>query len=263
MARAALDSAVRAAIAAGGDIDHLALLDNICWCSSDEPERLGQLKRAMAAIYHLAKTYRTPFISGKDSMFNDFRGYDADNNPVTISVPPTLLISGIGVLKDVAYAVSVDPKAAGDTVYLLGETKDELGASEYYDHLGYLGNNVPEMNDEINYALYRGLSKANKEQLCASAMPVSFGGLGVALAKKAIAGQCGLDINIESDLRLDKLLFSESHGRILVSGAPDDEHALAAAMRDYPFVTNIGTVTADNSLNINGINSDVNKLDQA
>ena len=81
----------------------------------------------MEAIYHLAKTYRTPFISGKDSMFNDFKGYDADNNPVTISIPPTLLISAIGVMEDVAHAVSLDPKQAGDLVYLLGETKDELG----------------------------------------------------------------------------------------------------------------------------------------
>ena len=147
MAQAALDSAVRHAIAAGGDIDHLALLDNICWCSSDEPERLGQLKRAMHGIYHLAKRYRTPFISGKDSMFNDFKGYDAENNPVTISIPPTLLISGIGVMDNVAQAVSIDPKQEGDLVYLLGETKDELGGSEYYDHLGHLGNNVPETDD--------------------------------------------------------------------------------------------------------------------
>jgi len=263
MARAALDTAVRHAIAAGGDIDHLALLDNICWCSSDEPERLGQLKRAMAAIYHLAKTYRTPFISGKDSMFNDFRGYDADNNPVTISVPPTLLISAIGVMEDVAHAVSIEPKAEGDLVYLLGETKDELGGSEYYDHLGHLGNNVPEMHDEPNYALYRALSAANKKQLCASAIGVGFGGLGVALAKKAIAGDMGMDINIESDLRLDKLLFSETQGRIIVTVAPSDEAAFIEAMSSAPHVTKIGVVTSNKSLNINGIKSEINALSQA
>ncbi|MCI5059471.1 MAG: AIR synthase-related protein, partial [Alphaproteobacteria bacterium] len=110
MAQAALDSAVRSAITIGGDIDHLALLDNICWCSSDEPERLGQLKRAMEAIYTLAVKYSTPFISGKDSMFNDFKGYDAANNPVKISVPPTLLISAIGVMEHVEQSVSLEPK---------------------------------------------------------------------------------------------------------------------------------------------------------
>jgi len=252
MARAALDSAVRHAIAAGGDIDHLALLDNICWCSSDEPERLGQLKRAMAAIYHLAKTYRTPFISGKDSMFNDFKGYDADNNPVHIAIPPTLLISAIGVIDDVAQAVSIDPKQAGDLVYLLGETKDECGASEYYDHLGYLGNNVPEMHDKPNYALYRALSKANKKQVCASAMGVGFGGVGVTLAKKAIASGLGMDISLSADLRLDKALYSESQGRIIVTIAPEDKDAFENIMADYPHVYKIGKVTDNPALNING-----------
>ena len=252
MARAALDSAVRFAIAAGGDIDHLALLDNICWCSSDEPERLGQLKRAMAAIYHLAKIYRTPFISGKDSMFNDFKGYDADNNPVTISIPPTLLISGIGVIEDVAHAVSLDPKQAGDLVYLLGETKDELGASEYYASMGYLGNNVPEMNDDVNYALYRALSAANKQQLCASALGVGFGGVGIALAKKSIASGLGMDITLSDQLRLDKMLYSESQGRIVVTIAPQDKDAFEKIMSDYPYVQQIGTVTEDPTLKING-----------
>ncbi len=253
MAEAALDSAVRHAIAVGGDIDHLAILDNVCWCSSDEPERLGQLKRAMEAIYHQAKSYRTPFISGKDSMFNDFKGYDADNNPVTISIPPTLLVSAIGVMDDVAHSVSLEPKQAGDLVYLLGETKDELGASEYYDHLGHLGNNVPETNYDVNYKLYRALSAANKQQLCASAYAPSFGGLGVALAKKVIASaSLGMDIILEDTLRLDKMLYSESQGRIIVTVAPQDKDAFEKAMSDVDHVQQIGTVTDNPALNING-----------
>ncbi len=263
MAQAALDSAVRAAIAAGGDIDHLALLDNICWCSSDEPERLGQLKRAIHGIYHLAKRYRTPFISGKDSMFNDFKGYDADNNPVTISVPPTLLISSIGVMQDVAYAVSLDPKMAGDLVYLLGETKNELGASEYYDHLGHLGNNVPETDDVTNYTLYQKLSAANKQQLCASAIPVGFGGVGVALAKKAIAGNLGMDIQLSSNLRLDTALYSESQGRIIVTIAPQNKDAFEKAMDGYHFVQQIGTVTDNDQLSINNFNVSIKDLEKS
>lgn len=251
MAGAALDSAVRHAIAAGGDIDHLALLDNICWCSSDELERLGQLKRAMEAIYDMAVLYRTPFISGKDSMFNDFKGYDEKNNPVTISIPPTLLISGIGVIDDVAQAVSLDPKQAGDLIYLLGETKDELGASEYYDRLGYLGNNVPETNAGLNYKLYRALSDANKQQLCASAMGVGFGGVGVTLAKKVIAGSLGMNITLPDTIRLDKMLYSESQGRIVVTIAPQDKEAFEKIMADYPHIQRIGTVTEEPILNIN------------
>jgi phosphoribosylformylglycinamidine synthase len=185
-------------------------------------------------------------------MFNDFKGYDADNNPVHIAIPPTLLISGIGVIKDVAHAVSLDPKQDGDLIYLLGETKDECGASEYYDHLGYLGNNVPEMHDEVNYALYRALSEANKKHLCASAIPVSFGGVGVALAKKSIASGLGLDVTLSDELRLDKMLYSESQGRIVVTIAPQDKEAFEKTFGDYKFIQQIGTVTEDPTLKING-----------
>ena len=263
MARAALDSAVRNAIAIGGNIDHLALLDNICWCSSDEAERLGQLKRAMEGIYNLATHYRTPFISGKDSMFNDFKGYDEHNNPVKISVPPTLLISAIGVMEHVDQSVSPDPKQTGDIVYLLGDTKDELGASEYYDHLGHLGNNVPQTNETLNYQLYRALSKANCKKIIASALPVGFGGIGVTLAKKAIAGQTGMDITLPDALRLDKMLYSESQGRIIVTISPQNQQIFEQIFADFPHVTPIGNVNDTNNLKINSFNVDLQKLDQA
>jgi phosphoribosylformylglycinamidine synthase II len=144
MAAAGLDLAVRNAIAAGADLNQLALLDNFCWCSSDEPERLGQLKRAVVAIYDLAVKYQTPFVSGKDSMFNDFKGFDGKGEEVKISAPPTLLASSIGVIPHVERSISLAPKAVGDIVYVLGQTKDELGASEYYNHHGVTGQHVPE-----------------------------------------------------------------------------------------------------------------------
>jgi len=211
----------------------------------------------------LAKRYRTPFVSGKDSMFNDFKGYDEDNNPVTISVPPTLLISSIGVMQDVAHAVSVDVKMAGDLVYLLGKTKNELGASEYYDHLGYLGNNVPETDDIKNYTLYQKLSAANKQQLCASAIPVGFGGVGVALAKKSIAGRLGMNIKLSSDLRLDTALYSESQGRIIVTVAPQNKEAFEKAMNGYDFVEQVGTVTEKNTLSINDFDVSIADLEKS
>lgn len=223
MATASLDMAVRNAVAAGCPIDHLAILDNFCWCSSEDPERLGQLKRACEAIYDLAVTYGTPFISGKDSMFNDFKGYDKDNNPVTISIPPTLLVSGIGVIPDVAQAVSLDLKAVNDLVYILGETKEELGGSEYYALHGCLGSTVPETKPHENLAIYKALSEANKRQLCASALAIGLGGVGVALAKKCIASGLGMSGMFDMNMRMDKKLFSESTGRILVSIAPQDQ----------------------------------------
>ena len=143
MAGAAIDTAIRGLVALGISPDEIALLDNFCWCSSDEPERLWQLKQAAKGCYDYAKAFGTPFISGKDSMFNDFSGYDAENNRVKVSVPPTLLISSIGVHADVVKAVSIDAKIAGDLVYVIGETAEELGGSEYFAHLGYTGNTVP------------------------------------------------------------------------------------------------------------------------
>ncbi len=261
MASASLDMAVRNAVAAGCPIDHLAILDNFCWCSSEDPERLGQLKRACEAIYDLAVLYKTPFISGKDSMFNDFKGYDATNEPVQISIPPTLLVSGIGVMDNIDQSVSLDPKAVGDIVYLLGTTKDELGASEYYDMKGHLGNNVPETDGPANLALYQKISAANKGHLIASALPVNLGGLGVTLAKKCIASGLGMDIRIQSDLRLDKFLFSESTGRVVVTVAPHDKGAFEKIMGDA--ATRIGTVVENNTLQINHVVVSIRDMEHA
>ena len=122
MAAAGIDLAIRGLIAIGVPLDTIAILDNFCWCSSDEPERLGQLKLAARACYDVATAFGTPFISGKDSMYNDFSGFDAQNNRVKVSVPPTLLISSIGIHPDVVKAVSMDAKIAGDLVYVIGET---------------------------------------------------------------------------------------------------------------------------------------------
>ncbi len=265
MSTAGLDMAVRNAIAAGVDINQLALLDNFCWCSSDEPERLGQLKRSVEAIYDMAVTYKTPFISGKDSMFNDFKGFDKDSNPVKISAPPTLLVSAIGVIPDVHQSISLAPKAVGDLVYLLGETKDELGASEYYDERGEIGQNVPESNAKANLYMYNLYSRAARKSLIASAIAVNHGGLGVALAKKAIAGGLGLDINLgHIDLRADKALFSESTGRILITVAAHNKESFEKIFKKYTHLHQIGHVAYTDTLNIQGITtSDISALEDA
>ncbi len=265
MAAASLDTAVRNAVAAGVDIEHLALLDNFCWCSSDEPERLGQLKRASEAIYKLAVLYEAPFISGKDSMFNDFKGFDKDGNAIKISAPPTLLISSIGIIPNVDQSISLAPKMAGDLVYLLGSTQDELGGSEYYDELGYLGQNVPQVDGPKNLQLYKLYSAAARKHLIASAIAVNHGGLGVALAKKAIAGQLGLDIDLSVfDLDISKMLFSESLGRILVTVAQQNKNAFETAFADFSDIHAIGIVTNSDKLNIsNTVSEDIKALEEA
>ncbi len=265
MAAAGLDMAVRNAVAAGVDFNQLALLDNFCWCSSDEPERLGQLKRAVETIYEMAVKYGTPFISGKDSMFNDFKGYDKDGNPIKVSAPPTLLVSSIGVIPDIARSISIAPKAAGDSIYLLGQTKDELGASEYYDQLGYIGSNVPETDAHQNLRLYRLYARASRDGLIASAMAVGYGGLAVTLAKKAIAGQFGLDIDLSGfDLRADKILFSESTGRIVVSVAPHNKKAFEKNFKGFEQCHYIGSVAYSDNLFIRDImKMEIKELEEA
>lgn len=265
MAAAGLDQAVRNAVAAGVDIRQLALLDNFCWCSSDEPERLGQLKRAVEVIYEMAVKYETPFISGKDSMFNDFKGFDRDGRPVKISAPPTLLVSAIGVIPHVENAISLSPKAVGDLVYILGETKDELGASEYYDMLGHLGDNVPEVDSHRNLRLYKLYGRAVRDRLIASAIAPSYGGLGAALAKMAVAGRTGLDIDLSlAGLAPSRALYSESAGRIVVTVAPRDREKFEKTFKGFEHVSCVGHVAYGGKLNIkNALQVDVDRLVEA
>lgn len=230
MAAISIDSAIRSAVAAGADPDYFAILDNFCWCSSNEPERLWQLKEAVRACFDTAIAYETPFISGKDSMFNDFKGFDEKGNAVKISVPPTLLISGIGVIPDIEKTVSIDPKFEGDLVYILGETNEE---------------NVPEVNALKNRKTYQAFYKAVQKNLIASVISVGRGGLAVALPKMAIAGQIGLEIKLEQingnvkDFR--NALFSESQGRLVVTINPKNKKTFEECLKNIP-LKNFGKV---------------------
>ncbi|MEK6973422.1 MAG: AIR synthase-related protein [archaeon] len=230
MAAAGIDTAIRGLIAMGVSLDKIALLDNFCWCSSDDAERLGQLKRAAKACYDFSILFGTPFISGKDSMFNDFKGYNAENKQIKISVPPTLLISSIGILEDVKKAVSMDVKFENDLVYAVGETSEELGGSEYFSYLGALGNNVPKLDGKKAKEIYGKMQKAIENELIDAAYPTNYGGLGIALAKMAIAGRLGLDITIPNTTRADYYLFSESMARFAVTINPKNKKAFENSM---------------------------------
>jgi phosphoribosylformylglycinamidine synthase len=249
MAGAAIDTAIRGLIGIGISLDNIALLDNFCWCSSDDQERLGQLKLAAKGCYDFATVFGTPFISGKDSMFNDFSGFDAASAPVRISVPPTLLISSIGIHDNVAKAVSIDAKFKGDFVYVIGETAAEMGGSEYFSFLGSTGNVVPKLAPEDVISRYQKLTAAISDDLVASAYPVSHGGLAVALAKVAIAGRIGMEITIPNALRQDYFLFSESLGRFVVTVSPANRKRFEEIMRGE--VTLLGEVCG-RSLRITG-----------
>jgi len=275
MAACAIDTAVRNAVSAGGNIDHMALMDNFCWCSSDEPERLGQLKETARACYETATAYTTPFISGKDSMFNDFKGFDENNNPIKISVPPTLLISTIGVIEDINNTISMDAKIEGDLIYVLGKTKKELGASEYYNLLNkeFIGSSIPVVETDKARELYRLFYQACRAGLIASAISINLGGLGIALAKQSIAGHLGAEINLsklnkaDDLIREDYALFSETQSRILVTIDPRKKQEFEQLFAQTDFAL-IGEVKGSNLI-INGfnaqqiINTPVNELEES
>jgi len=224
MMACAIDEGLRNYVAVGGDIRHVAGLDNFCWCDPVESEKTpdgaykaAQLVRANKALYDYCVAFGVPLISGKDSMKNDYQIGDTK-----ISIPPTVLFSVIGKIQDVRKAVTMDVKKPGHLVYLLGITRNELGASEYYDHLGFLGANVPRVDAAYAFDLYSRYLQAVEAGLVASCHDLSDGGLGVALAEKAFAGGFGIRADLDAvatdvKMRADLLLFSESQSRLLVT----------------------------------------------
>jgi len=261
MAACAIDTAIRNYVAAGGNINHLALLDNFCWCDAYNPERLWQLKRAAEACYDFATAFKTPFISGKDSMFNDFKGYDENGEKVMISAPPSLLISAIGVIDNIENAVSLDVKMPGDLIYVLGTTHDELGRSEYQLYSGIDNNNVPKVDAKSARKLYERYNQAIKDGIIASAIAPNLGGLIIALAKSLIAGDLGAEIDLSlvpigktqnTDIINKIIMFSESQSRILVTIAPQNQQRFEALFEDAAYSC-IGKVTEKKVLNIKDV----------
>jgi len=274
MAACAMDEAVRNYVAVGGSLEHAAALDNFCWCDPIKSEKaldgefkLAQLVRACQSLYDCTTYYKIPLISGKDSMKNDYTIGD-----VKISIPPTLLVSVIGKINDSKKAVTMDVKKEGDTVYILGLTKNELGGSEYYAIHNKIGNNAPTVDLERQLKLYKALNKAMEQGLVSSCHDCSDGGLGVALAESAFAGELGMNIYlkkipVDNVNRNDSILFSESQGRFVITVKPENVKRFEEIMKQNAFA-NIGTVTK-NEFIVNGldgktcIKSDIKELKDA
>jgi phosphoribosylformylglycinamidine synthase len=259
MAACAIDEAVRNTIAVGGSLERMAGLDNFCWCDPVQSEKtpdgqykLAQLVRANMALYDYTTAYGVPCISGKDSMKNDYQIGDTK-----ISIPPTLLFSTIGFIKDVRKAVTMDVKQPGDLVYVLGTTYQELGGSEWYALHGHLGNSVPRVNANKAKKLYTALSRAIEAGLVASCHDCSDGGLGVALAETAFAGGLGLTVDLsripcEGLQRNDELLFSESQSRFVVTVSPSAKPAFQRVLKGN-VCAEVGRVNAEEMLEISGL----------
>lgn len=239
MASCGIDSAISSAVAAGANVDYLALLDNFCWSDPENPEKLWQLKEAARACYDVAVGYGTPFISGKDSMHNNFKGFDHKAKPLKISIPPTLLISAVGIIPDITKAVSIDAKLPGDLLYILGNTENEMAGSEYFTMLKQTGGQIPHVDIKKNLHLYRNIFQAVQKDLIVSAISLNRGGLAAGLAKKLIAGNLGAEItlkNLPGNWKENyQALFSESRGRILVSVNPKKADEFEKIMKQNSF----------------------------
>jgi phosphoribosylformylglycinamidine synthase len=217
MAISAVDEAIRNAVAVGADPERIALLDNFCWGDPNRPETLGALVEAARGCYDAALHYRTPFISGKDSLNNEYLGSDGKRH----AIPPTLLISAIGIIEDVNKAVTMDLKEVGNMIYLINPQSP-----------------IPNPN------VYCALHRAVEEGLVQACHDVNEGGIAAAAAEMCIGGRLGMTLTIE-----DAAVFAEADGQLLVEVYAGDRVAFEEMVKD---VRRIGMVTGDGCLTVNG-----------
>jgi phosphoribosylformylglycinamidine synthase II len=265
MVACTIDEAVRRVVAVGGDPDRIGGVDNFCWPSieydpvvnPDGRYKAAQLVRANWALRDVCTAYGIPLLSGKDSMYIDGHLKGRYGETHKVSALPTLQFSCTSLVSDIARCVTMDAKFAGDLVYVVGETRNELGASEYYEHLGYVGLRLPELRPESSMKLYRALSRAIGEELVASCHGVYRGGLGVHLAMVAMGGSLGMAIDLSRVPGVDAeqnsiILYSETPGRFIVTIDPKHRSSFESVMDGFPHAC-AGTISSGTDLVINGL----------
>ncbi|MCZ7649402.1 MAG: phosphoribosylformylglycinamidine synthase subunit PurL [Planctomycetota bacterium] len=238
MAKLAVDEALRNAVAVGADPAQAFILDNFAWGNTSKPEQLGSLTLACEGATEAAIAYGTPFISGKDSLNNEYAA-----GGTTIAIPGTLLISAMAIVPDVRRCVTMDLKRPGNRIYLVGETRDELGGSHFNLVTGRspLEGLVPRVNLAVAKATYARLHAAIRAGLVAACHDLSEGGLAVAAAEMALAGNLGLSLDLDfmptpdpRELSAAARLYSESPSRFLVEVAADRAKAFRDALQGVP-----------------------------
>ena len=256
MTASAIDEALRNAVCVGGDIEKMAILDNFCFGNPNRPEILGGVVRAAEACYDMAKGYGVPFISGKDSLHNEYSVAGK-----VFSIPPALLISAVGIVKDIRKTITMDLKKEGNYIYVLGQTKNELGGSHYLKIKNAAGGDVPKVDAKTSRALMKKLGFAIENGSVSSCHDCSEGGLAVALAEMSFAGHLGMDVEL-SKLPVDhgmndtQALFSESNSRFIVEVNPEKAKEFEKAMSGSVFAK-IGTVAKHKKLSVKGINGKI------
>jgi phosphoribosylformylglycinamidine synthase len=250
MAASAIDEALRNNTAVGGR--RVALLDNFVWGSPEKPDRLGSLVRACRACYDYAKALETPFISGKDSLYNE-----SPLGPVT----PTLLITAVGTIPDIRNTISLDLKSPENPIYVIGQTFAELGGSEYYRRRGQVGTSVPQVRAPQAKRIMRTLIEAIDRHYIRACHDISHGGLAVAAAEMALSSNHGMNLQLElvpramNTDRNDYVLFSESNSRFLMEIAKDQASRFESLVRGLPCAV-VGEVTKRQSLRVFGVRNE-------
>jgi phosphoribosylformylglycinamidine synthase len=252
LAESSIDEALRNIVAVGGDPATTAILDNYCWGNCDKPDRLGSLVRASEAARNLAIAYEVPFISGKDSLNNEYRV-----GGESIPIPPTFLVSAISIIDDVSRCITMDLKEPGHALVLVGATRDELGGS----HLNLvrnagLGRRPPRVDASLGRAALHGVARAIREGIIKSCHDLSEGGLAIAAAEMAFSGGIGAALNLQqvplslgTPDRLDLKLFSESNSRFLLEVPKQHLQKLRAILLGVPHAV-LGDTLADPILRI-------------
>jgi phosphoribosylformylglycinamidine synthase len=239
MAWSVIDEAIRNAVAVGADPERIAVLDNFCWGDPLRPETLGSLVEACRGCHDASLFYGTPFISGKDSLNNEYLGADGLRH----AIPPTLLISAIGIIQDVNQSITMDLKEAGNLIYLVGDFATEQ-------------KNVPDVPKSA-LQVYKALHQAIKNNLIRSTHDLSEGGLAVSIAEMCIGGRLGAEINFE-----ESNLFNEVNGCLLVEVPPSNKTNFEKQFKNLPF-KKISEVTTKPILKLNETEISVEELVQA
>ena len=245
MAHAVVDEAIRNVVAVGADPDQVALLDNFSWGDPRRPSTLGELVAAVRGCHDAAIAYGAPFVSGKDSLNNEYTGADGQRH----AVPPTLVITAVAHVPDVGRCVTAELTAPGNVLLLLGRTVSEFAGSHLDLVLGPPSSGVgaaPQPDPDAP-ARYRRLHQAIRDGLVQACHDVSEGGLAVALAELCIAGGLGAVIDALPHGDLATALFAESIGRHVVEVRPQDVATFLAVAGP---ATLLGTVSAEPFLSL-------------
>jgi len=246
MAWAVVDEAIRNAVCVGAEPGRIALLDNFCWGDPKRADTLGALVEAVRGCHDAALHYGTPFISGKDSLNNEYLGTDGQRH----SIPPTLLISVLGLIEDVNQAVSMDLKQAGNIIYLLGDFKPAMAGSHFSLVSGMISAGDIPAPSIIAPKVYRAFHQAIQGGLVASAHDLSEGGVAVCAAEMCIAGRLGMQLDIQGiSLQPDPLLFGETNGCLLAEVSPKDAQSFEKFFSDLP-IRQLGHTNPDGRLGI-------------